>query len=189
MRDSFRSLCLLLFNAFAFKRISWCLGALVVTIWSSVWKESNVEHRNLAHPQSSRCLRRKRPRASARGHRRDVHLRRRVLRSDERAPPWPRRDRVAGAIRATHPDFQYQPIADPEELGNAGRLRWVAGRPGEANCHFAFDLHMLISAEADLRLRFAPWLERLLDDDLLAPIRQRLDGNTLQHDLRQMISG
>jgi hypothetical protein len=29
-------------------------------------------------------------------------------------------DRIAGAIRATHPDFRYQPIAEPEELGNAG---------------------------------------------------------------------
>ena len=40
-------------------------------------------------------------------------------------------DRIAGAIKATHPDFQYQPIAAPEELGNVGRLRWVSGRPGE----------------------------------------------------------
>jgi hypothetical protein len=40
-------------------------------------------------------------------------------------------DRVAGAIRSTDPDFQYQPIAAPEELGNSGRLKWVAGRPGE----------------------------------------------------------
>src|SRR5207249_59523 len=37
-------------------------------------------------------------------------------------------DRVAGAIKATHPDFQYQPIAEPEELGNGGRLQWVSGR-------------------------------------------------------------
>ena len=29
-------------------------------------------------------------------------------------------DRIAGAIRATHPDFQYQPIAEPEELGDGG---------------------------------------------------------------------
>jgi len=29
-------------------------------------------------------------------------------------------DRLAGAIRATHPDFRYQPIAEPEELGNVG---------------------------------------------------------------------
>ena len=27
-------------------------------------------------------------------------------------------DRVAGAIRATHPDFQYQLVAEPEELGD-----------------------------------------------------------------------
>jgi hypothetical protein len=27
-------------------------------------------------------------------------------------------DRVAGAVKATHPDFRYQPIAEPEELGN-----------------------------------------------------------------------
>ena len=37
-------------------------------------------------------------------------------------------DRVAGAIKATHPDFQYQPIAAPEESGNGGRIQWVPGR-------------------------------------------------------------
>ena len=31
-------------------------------------------------------------------------------------------DRVAGKIKATHPDFCYQPIVGPEELGNAGRI-------------------------------------------------------------------
>jgi hypothetical protein len=36
-------------------------------------------------------------------------------------------DRIAGAIKATHPDFRYQPIAEPEELGNAGRVQWVSG--------------------------------------------------------------
>src|SRR5436190_4006632 len=41
-------------------------------------------------------------------------------------------DRVAGAIRATHPNFRYQPIAEPEELGNGGRLQWVSGHPAEA---------------------------------------------------------
>jgi hypothetical protein len=40
-------------------------------------------------------------------------------------------DRVAGAIKATHSDFRYQPIAPPEELGNGGRVRWVSGPPGE----------------------------------------------------------
>ena len=41
-------------------------------------------------------------------------------------------DRVAGVIRVTHSDFRYQPIAEPEELGDAGRVRWVEGRAGEA---------------------------------------------------------
>ena len=40
-------------------------------------------------------------------------------------------DQIAGKIRATHSDFRYQPIGQPEELGNAGRVRWVEGRPGE----------------------------------------------------------
>src|SRR5258708_10263271 len=48
-------------------------------------------------------------------------------------------DRVAGAIKATHPDFRYQPIAAPEELGNGGRGPWVSGRPGEAPTYAATD--------------------------------------------------
>jgi len=40
-------------------------------------------------------------------------------------------DRIAGVIRATHTNFRYKPLAEPEELGNAGRVRWVEGRPGE----------------------------------------------------------
>jgi SnoaL-like domain len=41
-------------------------------------------------------------------------------------------DRVAGTIKATHPDSCYQPIAEPEEVGDGGRIRWVEGLPGEA---------------------------------------------------------
>jgi hypothetical protein len=48
-------------------------------------------------------------------------------------------DRVAGAIKATHPDFQYQPIAEPEELGNSGRIQWVSGHPGEAPAYAGTD--------------------------------------------------
>ena len=48
-------------------------------------------------------------------------------------------DRVAGIIRATHPDFRYQPISEPEELGNGGRVRWVSGRPGEAPAYAGTD--------------------------------------------------
>ena len=40
--------------------------------------------------------------------------------------------RIAGVIKATHPDFRYQPIVPPEELGNGGRVQWVSGRPSEA---------------------------------------------------------
>jgi hypothetical protein len=41
-------------------------------------------------------------------------------------------DRIAGLIKAAHPDFQYQPLAEPEEVGDGGRVQWVSGRPGEA---------------------------------------------------------
>jgi hypothetical protein len=49
-------------------------------------------------------------------------------------------DRIAGVIRATHPDFQYTPTAEPEELHNAGRIRWVSGRPGEAPAYAGMSL-------------------------------------------------
>lgn len=48
-------------------------------------------------------------------------------------------DRIAGEIKATHPDFRYQPIAEPEESGNGGRVRWVSGRPGEAPAYAGTD--------------------------------------------------
>jgi len=48
-------------------------------------------------------------------------------------------DRVADTIRATHPDFRYQPIAGPEEAGNGGRIQWVSGRPGEAPAYAGTD--------------------------------------------------
>jgi hypothetical protein len=41
-------------------------------------------------------------------------------------------DRIAGVIKAAHPEFRYQPISAPEELGDGGRVRWVSGVPGEA---------------------------------------------------------
>jgi SnoaL-like domain len=37
--------------------------------------------------------------------------------------------RIAGVIKAGHPDFRYQPIVPPEELGNGGRVRWGVGSP------------------------------------------------------------
>ena len=48
-------------------------------------------------------------------------------------------DRVAGALRATHPDFRYKPIAELEEVGNGGRIQWVSGRPGGAPAYAGTD--------------------------------------------------
>src|SRR5580765_4898093 len=41
-------------------------------------------------------------------------------------------DRIAGELRVMHRDFRYQPIGEPEEVGNGGRVQWTEGRPGEA---------------------------------------------------------
>src|SRR4029079_11128366 len=57
-------------------------------------------------------------------------------------------DRTAGAIRATLPDFRYQPIAEPEELGNAGRVQWVSGRPGEAPAYAGPDFILARAARS-----------------------------------------
>jgi hypothetical protein len=43
------------------------------------------------------------------------------------------------AIKATHPDFRYQPIAEPEEVGDGGRLQWVSGPPCEAPAYAGTD--------------------------------------------------
>jgi hypothetical protein len=48
-------------------------------------------------------------------------------------------DRIAGAGGATHLDFRYQPIAEPEAVGNGGRVQWVEGRPGEAPAYAGTD--------------------------------------------------
>jgi hypothetical protein len=48
-------------------------------------------------------------------------------------------DRVAGELRATQPDFRYQPTAAPEESGTGGRIQWVSGRPGEAPAYAGTD--------------------------------------------------
>src|SRR5206468_1134120 len=47
--------------------------------------------------------------------------------------------RIAGTLRASYPDFRYQPTAEPEEVGNGGRVQWVEGRPGETPAHAGTD--------------------------------------------------
>ena len=65
-------------------------------------------------------------------------------------------DRIAVAVKATHPDFRYQPIAEPEEVGNGGRLQWVSGRPGEAPAYAGTYFHhcpiRMSSAKMDCEL-------------------------------------
>ena len=41
-------------------------------------------------------------------------------------------DRIAGVIKATHPDYRYQPIAAPEEVGDSGRVPLGVGQPWQA---------------------------------------------------------
>lgn len=48
-------------------------------------------------------------------------------------------DRVAGQIKATHPEFRYQPTAEPEEVGDGGRVPWISGRPGEVPAYAGTD--------------------------------------------------
>ena len=48
-------------------------------------------------------------------------------------------DRIAGVIKATHPDFKYQPLSPPEELGDAVRVRWVSGTPGKPPAYAGTD--------------------------------------------------
>ena len=47
--------------------------------------------------------------------------------------------RIAGVIKASHPDFRYQLLAKPEERGDGGRVQWVSGRPGEAPAYAGTD--------------------------------------------------
>lgn len=48
-------------------------------------------------------------------------------------------ERIAGVIKATHPDFEYRPLSPPEELGDAGRVRWVSGAPGKPPAYAGTD--------------------------------------------------
>ncbi|HXJ12760.1 MAG TPA: nuclear transport factor 2 family protein [Candidatus Limnocylindrales bacterium] len=47
--------------------------------------------------------------------------------------------RIAGVLRATHPEFQYQPLFPPEELADAGRVKWVSGIPGKPPAYAGTD--------------------------------------------------
>jgi hypothetical protein len=80
-------------------------------------------------------------------------------------------DRVASAIRATHPDFQYQPIAEPEELGDGGRVQWVSGRPGEAPTYAGTDFLIARDGRIGALYLFFDKQPLLLDSAMRNPIR------------------
>jgi hypothetical protein len=48
-------------------------------------------------------------------------------------------DRIAGVIKATHPDFLYQPLSPPEVVGDGARVRWVSGSPGKPPAYAGTD--------------------------------------------------
>src|SRR5258708_35908166 len=49
-------------------------------------------------------------------------------------------DRTAGAIKATHPEFRYQPTTEPAESGNCRLVRRVSVHPGEVHAYGGCDL-------------------------------------------------
>jgi hypothetical protein len=52
--------------------------------------------------------------------------------STRSSPKIARSTSPAAVLRTMYPDFRYQPIAEPEELGNAGRVKWVEGRSSQS---------------------------------------------------------
>jgi hypothetical protein len=48
-------------------------------------------------------------------------------------------DRIAGVIKADHPTYRYQPLSPPDVLGDAGRVRWVSGEPGQPPAYAGTD--------------------------------------------------
>src|SRR5712664_3341394 len=88
-------------------------------------------------------------------------------------------DRIAGAFKATHPDFRYQPIAQPEEAGNGGRIQWVSGRPSSTRLRVALPLSITALCGEESRQpglitirRPAPRRPQFLSDPLTWPETQ-----------------
>ena len=47
--------------------------------------------------------------------------------------------RIAGVLKAGHPEYRFQLSTPPEEVGNGGRVRWVSGRSGHAPSYAGTD--------------------------------------------------
>lgn len=49
-------------------------------------------------------------------------------------------DAFAGQLRATHPDYAYTPIGEPQTLHDAGRIAWGSGPVGELPRYTGWDV-------------------------------------------------
>jgi hypothetical protein len=49
-------------------------------------------------------------------------------------------DRVAGELRAGHPNFVYTPHPAPQVVQDAGRILWGSGPPGEPPNYTGLDV-------------------------------------------------
>lgn len=49
-------------------------------------------------------------------------------------------DKFAGDLRATHPDFAYTPLGEPQALHNASRLAWGSGPRGVTPAYTGLDV-------------------------------------------------
>src|SRR5947207_5049366 len=49
-------------------------------------------------------------------------------------------DRIAGVLKATHPDFKNKPLFPPKELVNAAGVGWVSAIPAKPPAYAGTDL-------------------------------------------------
>jgi SnoaL-like domain len=47
-------------------------------------------------------------------------------------------DRIAGVIKATHPDFRYQPLSPPEAIGDGAGTDFIIARDGKIAAVYLF---------------------------------------------------
>jgi hypothetical protein len=67
---------------------------------------------------------------------------------------------IAGKIKATRPDFRYQPISPPEEIGDGGRIQWVSGSPDKPPVYTGTDFASIRDGKiAAIYLFFDEFLE------------------------------